>query len=319
MKRRSGYLLAAFISLGLLILLDQMRLQPWVYQYLIMLLVLSLAHNQQHSRNVTISLVQLLVAALYFWSGAQKLNYSFHQEVLPQLLGGIKTDQRTLLALGIIIALIEMGIGLGLLVKRPRRLSLWFAIAMHILIPSLLVALRINSIVWPWNLSMIAVLLILFHKNDNSLRDAFVSRGTARIHLARTVVLLVITLPLLSFFGWWDLSLSGSLYSGLPPVGVLRVDPSGIEALGEKARQQLFVTSRNEQMLPFYEWSIAELNVPPYSEERVFKQLAREMCRRAGNRLGIELIMKGQPERLTGKYEVKRLTCAQLDSTSKVH
>ena len=312
-RRPRKFLVVVLISLVILIILDQMRLQPWVFHYLTLLIVILLS-NEESSDHLTISLLQLLVAALYFWSGLQKLNYSFHQEVLPQLLDGIRgfsaIGQKQLLVLGIVIASVEILTGIGLLIKRLRRLSLWTAIAMHIVILSLLVALRVNTVVWPWNITMIAVLLILFREHELSLRQTLTNQGS-RLRIAQVVTLLVIILPLLSFWGWWDLYLSGALYSGSTPVAVVRVNQVTLDSLGEQAKRQVFVTNNNEQMLPLYEWSMSELNVPPYSDERVFKRIAHEICQRA-NPVGIELIMKGEPERFTGRYNVKRLTCSEL-------
>ena len=315
-RRPFKYSIVGLVSLAVLIAMDQMRLQPWVYQYLTLLLVLFLCYSERADDQTPVSQLRLLVAALYFWSGVQKLNYSFHQEVLPQLLGSIKgfsaISQKQLLVFGIGIASIEMAIGFGLLMRRLRKISLWIAIAMHVLILSLLVTLRLNTIVWPWNVTMIAVLLILFHEDDFALRDAIASSGTSRIRIARVLTLLIVFLPLSSFWGWWDLYLSGALYSGSTPVAVVRINQSALDTLGERARRHVFIANDNEQMLPFYEWSMSELNVPPYSDERAFKQITREICLRAADREGIELIVKGQPERFTARYEVRRYKCAEL-------
>ncbi len=48
-------------------------------------------------------------------------------------------------------------------------------------------------------------------------------------------------------------------------------------------------------MLPLYEWSMTELNVPPYPEARVYRRLARRLCRYAEDPRELELIVKETP------------------------
>lgn len=120
-------------ALCLLIFFDQMRLQPWVYQYLLMLSVLALNNwpkKDEHLLKHTIALLQLIVATLYFWSGTQKLNYLFIYETLPKLLTPLEKilPPIPLAVVGISIGLIEAFIGVGLLFKRTRKLCVFLAI-----------------------------------------------------------------------------------------------------------------------------------------------------------------------------------------------
>lgn len=66
-------------------------------------------------------------------------------------------------------------------------------------------------------------------------------------------------------------------------------------------------------MLPLYEWSMAELNVPPYPEFRVYQQLTREICRSAEDKSEAELIVKTRPAIMDGSYHVVRMNCSDLD------
>ena len=60
-----------------LVVCDQSRLQPWFYEYFLLLLGVAFA-----SPNAC----RLIVAATYFWSGAQKLNAGFINDVFPWML-----------------------------------------------------------------------------------------------------------------------------------------------------------------------------------------------------------------------------------------
>ena len=50
--------------------------------------------------------------------------------------------------------------------------------------------------------------------------------------------------------------------------------------------------------------------MPP--EPRVFKQVARELCKLAEVRSRVELIVKERPAVLDGSYGVSRMGCPQL-------
>jgi hypothetical protein len=322
-KRPVKYLIAAIILLTLLVLLDQMRLQPWVYQYLLLLIIIAL-HNWQsldeQSTRRSFSILQLIIAMFYFWSGVQKLNYSFSHEVLPQLLTPLQNylplTQMQLSLLGIGIAFIEIFTGCGLLLKRTRKLCVWLALAMHGIILVLLIGQGRNHVVWAWNAALMPTIIILFWRSDTFIRQASANWRASNTfgHAAQILATICVMLPILSFWGWWDKYLSGALYSGNTAVAVVRVDTQIYENLPETAKRQVFTTKKSgEQMLPVFEWSMAELNVPPYPEPRVFKQVTREICRLAEDKSQVELIMNGSPAILDGDYKVIRLNCSQLD------
>ena len=320
-KRRVRYLILAVASLALLASLDQMRLQPWVYQYLLLFVVLAL-HGwrsiDEQSTKQTLSALRLIVAALYFWSGVQKLSFSFGHEALPALLAPAQNylplTQTWLSALGICVAFVEALTGCGLLFKRTRKLSVCLALVMHFMILGLLVGRGYNSVVWAWNGALILIIIILFWRDDTSFRQTFPARraGYTSGLAAQILAAACAVLPALSFWGLWDIYLSGALYSGRTAIAVVRVDDQVYGRLSETAKRQVFKTKSGEQMLPVFEWSMAELNVPPYPEPRVYKQVARELCKLAEDENGVELILKSSPAVLDGSYDVARMRCSQL-------
>lgn len=323
-SRRPRRYLAAVVALtALLVVLDQTRLQPWVYQYLIMLAVL--ACERPGAADVTtaepiMAASQLVVATLYFWSGAQKLNWSFGHEVLPGLLeqAGIHLPAAYAAYLpvaGIVVAVCEALIGVALLLRRTRQAAVLLALGMHLLVLLMLVAASSNSVVWAWNIGMMFMVVLLFWRFDGRLvyRALVRFRGAdASSHVARAVLVVCGLAPALSFAGWWDMYLSAALYSGNTPVGVIRISQRAGERLPVPAQQQMFKTKSGELMLPLYEWSLAELNVPPYPETRVYRQLARRVCEDAEERQEIELIVKERPSPIDGSYAVRRFDCPNL-------
>ncbi|HEU4713170.1 MAG TPA: hypothetical protein VFS76_16480 [Pyrinomonadaceae bacterium] len=318
-KRPMKYLIVAIVALVVLCLLDQTRLQPWVYQYLAVFVVLALDHRQSRDeRSAVLTLLQLIVASLYFWGGLQKLNYSFSHEVLSQLLTPILVlSPSQLSALGVGVATIEIFTGLGLLLKKTRKICIFLALAMHGMILGLLIAQNQNNVVWAWNGALVLMVVVLFWRSDTSIGQVFSywRAGNTAVRASVIVAALYVVLPVLSFWGWWDLYLSGALYSGNTPVGVVRVAGSVYDRLAPIAKQQVFATSSGERMLPLHEWSMAELNVPPYPEFRVYRQLTREICRSVEDKTHAELIVKTRPAIVDGSYKVVRMDCSTLTAS----
>jgi hypothetical protein len=95
-------------------------------------------------------------------------------------------------------------------------------------------------------------------------------------------------------------------------VGVVRVEGEIYERLPDAAKRQVFMTKKGERMLPLFEWAMSELNVPPYPEPRVYRQIARQICKLEGGESHVELIVKETPAMLSGSYKVTRMNCTQL-------
>lgn len=319
--RRKIFSISAIVSLILLIFFDQTRLQPWVYQYLLVLIVAAVPDwtEDETAARQALGLAQILLAALYFWSGAQKLNFSFAHEILPMLLSPLESllpSLRAPLVLpALAVALTESLIGVGLLCRRTRNLSVWLAAAMHAIILGLLIAKNYNSVVWVWNAALILLVFISFWRSDASFKQTIQTARGGERKLIKSIVAASVLLPVLSFAGWWDMYLSGALYSGNTEVAVIEINEDFFEKLPPRARATVFRTKAGEaQILPLLEWSINELNVPAYPERRVSEEAARQACRLTSDKNQIELIIKQRPAILDGSYKVTRIGCAELEN-----
>lgn len=314
--RPRRYLAASVVLTIALVFLDQTRLQPWVYQYAIMLALLVFALPDAISRKAILAASQLVIATLYFWSGLQKLSWTFIHEVAPRLVesAGLHLSSPYLTTVAVAIAIGEALIGVGLLLRKTRLFAMVVACLMHSIILFILIDSRLNTVVWPWNVAMVALIVILFRRNDETPFKYVV--GWPRDYLPKAVMLICGLLPFLSFIGAWDLYLSGALYSGKSPVGVMRISENLSERLPPAISKRTFRTSGGELMLPFYEWSIAELNVPPYPEVRVYRQITRQLCVLDTDPQPNPnaLIVKGRPALSDGSAKVTLTTCADLIS-----
>jgi hypothetical protein len=292
---------------------DQSRWQPWFYQYTIMLAALAVARDADD----TIAAWRAVLVGLYLWGGIQKLNSTFMTNLFPWLMEPLTRVlpaglDGILLGGWMVVPLLEIAVAVGLLVARLRNAAVVAAITIHVVVLGLLGPLGhgTNAVVWPWNAALGALAALLFWNGgaDAGL-DGLVPRRL-RAHAAALVLFLV--LPALSFAGRWDAYLSGALYSGNLKVAALAVTDDVAARLPEAARRHVARNRAGANVLDVWEWSMGELAVPSYPEDRVFRAVARDVCRLAGDPADVVLVVFGQPETLTGRRDITRRDCAAL-------
>jgi uncharacterized membrane protein YphA (DoxX/SURF4 family) len=254
---------------------DQSRLQPWFYEYFFLLLGVAFA-----SPNAC----RLIVAATYFWSGAQKLNAGFITDVFPWMLEPFlrhlpHSAQAVVHPLSVTAPFIELWIGIALLGRKFRTPAVVVAVAMHVFI---LIALspwgqNYNHVVWPWNIAMAAAVVILFWKTSDAARQILFSKNA--FHIA--ALLLFGLAPALSFFGRWDHYLSSAMYTSNTNHGTIYISGKLFDRLPDGIQEYARVETPELDSIDIAEWSANELNVPPYPEVRIYKSVARKICQYA--------------------------------------
>ena len=184
--RRGAWLLALFALLAWLALQDQSRWQPWFYQYTIMLLVIAIAGREQPRSALNSGC--LIVAATYIWSGLAKLNPNFTGDTFPHgcwlpLIGdssaAATNGWHTTLGIGgadtRMLALVS-----GFSTRRWRQAAIYGAhrdACFHPGIRNWSAGATLQRRVWPWNLVMIAFLLILFFRRPDQYGFRWTSFG----------------------------------------------------------------------------------------------------------------------------------------------
>jgi hypothetical protein len=263
---------ASVLLLAALCAQDQSRLQPWCYQYACMLIALA-----QPASGSALNVCRLIIAAIYFWSGAEKLNPYFASGTFTYLAQPIAMHFPVLvLKAGYAAPFVEMAGGIGLLARKLRVLAVAMLIAMHVLI---LLAIgpfghNSNTVVWPWNLAMILFLVLLFNHNETPAREILLGRATFH----RLVFALFALAPALSFFNLWDSYLSSALYSGNRNQGVIYMTESVAAYLPDEVDEDIDEEPGGAGKLLINDWSFDELNVPAYPEPRIYKNAARKLC-----------------------------------------
>jgi len=129
---------------ALMVTLDQMRLQPWVFIYFLALLPLAFTDFRKEKSieiygPLWITYIRILLIGVYCWSGLHKFTPSFIDIVYPTLLNGLfkVPDGSWLLEvreLGYGAAAMELLIGLGLIFPKTRNLAVVGAVFSHVLI-----------------------------------------------------------------------------------------------------------------------------------------------------------------------------------------
>jgi hypothetical protein len=303
---------AAALAL-LLAIDDQSRWQPWFFQYVVMLTALALARDADD----TLAAWRTVLVALYFWSGVQKLNSTFMSQLFPWLVEPLAGALPAALSHGLlagwwVVPLAEIAVAVGLLVPRLRNAAVVGAVATHLAVLGLLGPLghATNVVVWPWNAALAALAALLFWSGGRA--PAFPLGVPRRLGAHAAVLVLVGVLPALSFAGRWDAYLSGALYSGNVPVAALSVTEAVAARLPEPARGHVTRNRAGASVLDLWEWSMGELGVPSYPEDRVFRAVTREVCRLAAHPADVVLVVFGRPALLGGEREITRRNCTAL-------
>ena len=301
--------LPAFVALAAAwSLWDQSRWQPWFYQYLVMLAALGFAAGRCPERRAAgLHVCRLVVAATYIWSGLQKVNVTFATEVYPWFVEpALRLAPPGWAAWaagqGWAAAGVECALGIGLLAWPLRAAAVPLVVGMHALVLFCLGPWGHdwNTVVWPWNLAMMALDVALFAR----------TRGVAPWHIAwpqrfpfaRLALVLFGVLPALSFCGRWDSYLSAALYSGNTPRARVRVGDPAAAALPPDVREGCL----DGDELSLAKWSVAELNVPPYPARRVYRAVARQLAALGDPPGGVTLDVEERPDWLTGRRAVTR-------------
>jgi len=213
------------------------------------------------------------------FSGIQKLNTHYVPETFKWIghsLDFLLSERQVEKAYKFSYAMpyIELTLGIGLLYKPARYIVLPLVIIMHVFNIILLVFITkdTNYMFLPWNIIMIALVLLLFAnvEQERFFDISILFKGT-NFYI---VITLMLIFPFFSLRNQYDSFLSNAVSSSnLNSCEIL---------LSHKAYQKLpyyirsFTTNRkNEYILNVEEWAKHELKSPCVPEYRIFKKVRR--------------------------------------------
>lgn len=281
LKANKYFLAGLLITELFLCLLDQNRLVPWEYFYAFIILVFII--NANTPAYIVPSVILMLVST-YFYSGLCKINPGFLHIVWSNMLlhsffktpPGMITNGWIYYS-GYSLGIIELLLGLGLLFGRTKTKSALLLIGLHFFILLFLgpLGLRGYRVLWPWNISMILLLSIVFlYKVSDSGTLQSVSRGWNKLVLVTWVIL-----PALSFFGCWDSNLSSNLFSAnLPRMIICIGDTSKCPQLRRFfSKKDIANTCRGLTKIDLQTWAIVETGVAAYPEMRTYRIMQKKL------------------------------------------
>ena len=267
---RYGIILSV-LAFSILVIDDINRLQTYYYQYLAMLVCLSVLKKEGEINQA--SALYLIMVGIYFHSGLSKLNTNFIHYVFPNMLYAFhyvsleSWQNSSWQFIAYSIPLGEMILAILILLAKTRKIGVYAALVLHlgILFSIGPWGLDWNPIVWIWNLSMMALNWSLY----NTLQDRNISYKNI---VSLAVIVLFILMPFFNRLGLWDNALSFSLYSGTSPNRQLHVSQF-------KPSQDipLFYTKK-DTFIDLNAWALHDLNTAIYAEDRVFDEVAEQIC-----------------------------------------
>lgn len=284
----------AFLIFALyLALADQTRWQPWFYLYCVCLL---LSLNKPPT---ALAACRFAIAGVYLWSGIQKCNPDYFYIAIPWLAKGgadwMPAFADRLLRYGLALApAVEIFIALAVWHSRTRRVALGLTIALHAAALLLLGPLghKHNWIVWPWNIVMPILLITLFPAVSMKASLAALRPWPA------IVVALFVSLPALSFLGYWDSYLAFSLYTGHLTKADLFISAEVKNRLPAEIQPFIVPTPPpfNQEIQGPYVvivelWADKILKVPPLPEPRGYLRVAEYVASFATDPNDVRLVL----------------------------
>lgn len=275
-KFQKQLLILALSCLGLLMLEDVNRFQAWVYIYATLLSVIAYNFWKIDAQKLLSSL-QFVLAMIYFWTGIQKLNVQFINDVYPWLMGIFSwtaplVDYKFL---GYGIGIFELLLGCSLLFRRTAKWAVIMGLFLHLGILILLIKDQWNSVVYPWNVAMVLLLVVLFWKQEAN--DSKTILSNTLPHYA--ILFLFGFVPLLDMCKLAPHGFGLGMYSGTTmECDLIFDDAVGGICVPQKLQEHLLYKSPEESKLSVDDWGTIDLNVPPFASLAVYRQVAKEFC-----------------------------------------
>jgi hypothetical protein len=257
------------------VLQDLLRFQPYTYMYFFTILWAVFFTSR------SIEALKIMVASVYVWGGVHKINATFFLSLFPEFIEPLYTfpKEPSLLAALIVLVmflvpLFEAMIGLLLVFfPRQRRLTTGMAFLMLVVV---LTSLGLdddpwNLIVWPWNIYLFLLVLMLLSKPASP-------EATVRFRLdtptLATIVLFSVA-PAFALFGWGHSYPAFKLYSGNTKSAEVIFSQDEDMTLLPNNLGQLVGRARR---LPLVDWTAHEFGLVVYPESYVFRRGAKGLC-----------------------------------------
>lgn len=315
-RKKSALVIALSSIMFMLVLLDQMRLQPWVYIYFLIFIPFIWYFRVKDKKDKSSSMqvlnyIRILLIGTYTWSGLHKFSTEFIENVYPSMMMGLfKVPQDSMLIemkeLGYGMAMVELLIGLGLIFPSTRKWSVLLAIIQHLLIIAWVSPIggNTNYAILPWNVAMIILIVFSAYITKESTQLWPAGQNSLKWSTA-ALIFFVWILPALNIKDKWDAYLSFNLYTerishmfvALRQQAIDELDPQHLDYL---AFENLIDEGK---VIDIERWSFEEMNVPVYPSPRVHCAIGRYFCSKVSNEQNLMLVTYRKPF-INGNYKL---------------
>lgn len=296
-----------------LISLDQHRLQPWAWQFLLIAWLLITVPNK-----TGLSWCRWLTVSVYFWSAISKFDHSFLHGHANLFLGVIADWTGTELAdwpesvrltAAYVFPAGEMLVA-ALLIRWPqRRIGLWASWLMHGTLIAIVgpFGLQHEWGVLLWNVYFIGQNALLYpRRTGDAFAHRFIRDSRPREFVALLPIVAALILPLTSLRGWFDEWPSWAVYTG-------RAEQVRVEIrddVRESIPKDLPISDvPNDAALDFQpwrsvnlgQWSLKTLETPIYPQSRFRLAVAGAIAERLPDENGIRVTVQSATDRKTGQ------------------
>jgi hypothetical protein len=251
-----------------LALVDQNRLQPFYYQSILTILIVSYLRKSRKNTTIVLHCLMLLFIATYFWSGVHKINPNFNHVFTNGFNKRLGFLPDWLRYIGVrSIPFFELSLGVFLVFNKTRKIAIVGIVMMHLIITVSLMALGYGYVVIPWNLQNILSVIILFWTYTSVFKfDIF-----KQYFNFRKAIILFITffLPLTNLFGFWDHELSYSFFSAKLNYYYIELDQEKLIPKLPKEIQNYIFDFEGKKIINLNDWAGTENGVLFYPEDRV--------------------------------------------------
>jgi hypothetical protein len=290
---RGGVSLAVVMIL-LLVLKDQGRFQPWVYQFLVVGLAVATLPDRRALR-----MARLYAVGLYAYSGLSKLDASFVAELGPVFLdaglglvgqssAGLAPRLRTLAILAMPAA--EVAVAGALAFGSTRGVGLVGAVGLHAALIAILGpwSLGQSPNVLIWNGALLVEAILLFGGSSET-DDTPAGRPG---WVAMGVVVASLVLPLGERFGLCDAWPAHALYASHAERSQITIHEDDLERVPEPIRRHFAPAGAGlYHGLDLTGWSREVRGVPPYPSHRYAIGVAEWLDKRVQPRQPIRLTL----------------------------
>ena len=311
---------ASTLLLIALVLQDQHRFQPWVYQYVVLALVLiGLAPAR------ALRYARWWFAGLYFYSGLSKLDVSFTRETGASFLAALAGplgqhpalwSERVRDAAILAMPAAEMLVAVLLIDPQMRRAGLAGALLIHAALVAILGPWRLghSTIVLLWNVAMMFEVWVLF---GPAVAPQGEPMAAERDPKAAPVVAILFwaafVAPLGERWGLLDAWPAHALYASHVERTAVFLYDDARGAYPETIRRHLAMTGEGPwQRLDLTGWSRAVRGTPVYPAGRACNGLAEALAARYGGPHPVRVLHWSRADRWNGRREL--VECVGLDA-----